>query len=119
MFQLNLFSLYSPSNTLKFKTFLKYKELGSEIFTLGDLNSKTPIVGRRSLDTNGKILEEISSSELNLCFVNDESPTYFKFNNEYTEILDLMLCSPKLAIKMTHLEVLTDYLMGSNHAPIM
>ena len=104
-FCFNLFSLYSPSNTLKFETFLKYKELGSEIFILGDLNSKTPIVGCRSLDTNGKILEEISSSELNLCILNDESPTYFKFNNEYTEILDLMLCSPKLANKMTHFDL--------------
>ena len=57
-FFVSIFSRFTlTSNTLKFETFLKYKDLGFEIFILGDLNSKTPIVGCRSLDTNGKILE--------------------------------------------------------------
>ena len=55
----NLVSLYAPSNSLKFETVKKYSELGQDLFLLGDLNSKTPTIGSRSLDNNGKILDEI------------------------------------------------------------
>ena len=118
-FNFNLVSLYSPLNTLKFETVKKYSELGSELFILGDLNAKTRTVGCRSLDNNGKVLDEILSSDLDLCVLNDKSPTYFRFNSDYSEILDLFLCSANLANKMSHFEVLTDHLMGSDHAPIL
>ena len=49
---------------LKFETVKKYSELGQDLFLLGDLNSKTPTVGCRSLDNNGKVLDEILSSEI-------------------------------------------------------
>ena len=85
---------------------------------MGDLNSKTPTVGCRSSDTNGKVLDEVLSSNLDLCVLNDNSPTYFKFKSDYSEILDLMLCSTRLANKVSHFEVLCDLKMGSDHAPV-
>ena len=115
----NLISLYAPAATLNTETIKKYSELGPELFILGDLNSKTPTVGCKTLDYNGKVLDEILSSDLDLCILSDHSPTYFKFNSNYSEILDLMLSSTKLANKISHFEVLTDSLMGSDHAPIM
>ena len=115
----NLVSLYAPSNTLKLETVKKYSELGQDLFLLGDLNSKTPTVGCRSLDNNGKILDEILSSEIDLCVLNNQEPTYFQFKSDYSEILDLFLCSSSLANKMSHFEVLTDHRMGSDHAPIL
>ena len=84
----NLVSLYAPSNTLKVETIKKYSELGQDLFLLGDLNSKTPTVGCRSLDNNGKILDEILSSVIDLCVLNNQEPTYFQFKSEYNEILD-------------------------------
>ena len=59
----NLFSLYAPSNSLKTETIIKYKKFGSDLFLLGDLNSKTPTLGCKALvsDNNGKVLEEILS----------------------------------------------------------
>ncbi len=113
-------SLYAPSNTLNSETLREYFELGPDLFLLGDLNSKTQSVGCRALvsDFNGKALEEILSSELDLCVLNDKSPTYFKFKSNYSELLDLFLCSSKLANILSHFEVLNEDLMGSDHAPI-
>ena len=53
----NLISLYSPARTLKFDTVKKYCEFGPELFLIGDLNSKTPTIGCKSLDENGRVLE--------------------------------------------------------------
>ena len=83
---------------------------------LGDLNAKTKTLGCRSLDKNGRVLEEILSSELDLCVLNDESPTYFRHRNEYSEILDLFICSPRLVSNGFGYEVLNEYLMGRDHA---
>ena len=116
----NIFSLYSPANSLKTDILSNYMSFGTEILITGDLNSNTPVLGCKSTNTNDKILEEILiSSELDLCVLNDESPTYFKFKSEYTEILDLFLCSKSLASKMSHFEVLKDFKMDSDHAPIL
>jgi exonuclease III len=120
----NVVSLYAPSNTLKKEIIRSYCELGDELIILGDLNAKTPVVGCRSLDANGRVLEEVINSESNLCVLNEPSrPTYFRFNNnskkvDYSKILDLFLCSNSLANKMTSIEVLTDSKMGSDHAPV-
>ena len=115
----NLVSLYSPAKTLDFEAIKKYSELGPELFLLGDLNSKTPVVGCNSLDKNGKVLEHILS-ELELTVINDLTPTYYSHSNEeYSEILDIMLCTSQLANRISKFEVLTEEKMGSDHAPVM
>ncbi|RNA00098.1 RNA-directed DNA polymerase from mobile element jockey-like [Brachionus plicatilis] len=120
-----LVSLYVPSNTLKKYLIKSYCELGEDLIILGDLNAKTPVVGCRSLDANGRVLEEIIDSELDLCVLNEPSkPTYFRYNNnlkkvDYSELLDLFLCTKSLANKMTSIEILTDSKMGSDHDPVM
>ncbi len=54
-------------------------------FSLISLYAPSKTLGCKSLDKNGRVLEEILSSELNLCILNDESPTYFRHRNEYSE----------------------------------
>ena len=120
-FCFNLISLYTPSNSLKKEMFLKYKKFGQDIFILGDLNSKTPTLGCRALisDSNGKVLEEILSSDTDLVVLNDEPPTYSRYKSDYSEILDLFICPSKLANSMLSYEVMTEHMMSSDHAPIM
>ena len=120
-FCFNLVSLYAPSNLLKTETINRYKKHGPDLFLLGDLNSKTPSLGCRALvsDGNGKVLEEILSSDTDLVVLNDESPTYFRYKSDYSEILDLFICPSKIANLMMNYEVLTDQMMRSDHAPIM
>jgi hypothetical protein len=99
-----------------------YCKLCEEIIIVGDLNAKTPVVGCRSLDSNRRILEEVLESDLDLCVLNEPNkPTYFSFNKNqnYSEILDLFLCSSSLANKMSSIEVLIDSKMESDHAPVM
>jgi hypothetical protein len=120
-FSFNIFSLYAPSNSLKKETIMKYKKHGQDVFLIGDLNSKTPSLGRRALgsDNNGKVLEEILSSDTDLVVLNDESPTYFRFKSDYSELLDLFICPTKIANSLLSYKVMVDNMMGSDHAPIM
>jgi hypothetical protein len=120
-YRFNLISLYSPSNSLQKETVFKYKKYGPNLFLVGDLNSKTPSLGCRALvsDSNGKVLEEILSTDSELVVLNDESPTYFRFKSDYTEILDLFICPPNIANSMLNFEVLVEHRMSSDHAPIM
>ena len=64
-------------------------------------------------------MEKFLNMSLTLCIFNDESPTYFKYKSDYTKILDLFICLTSLANIVSHFEVLTGNLMGSDHAPIM
>ena len=98
-FCFSLISLNAPSNTLNFDTIRKYCELGSDLFLMSDINAKTNTLGCRSLDKNGRVLDDVLSSELDLCILNDESPTYFRHRNEYSELLDLFICSSRLTIE--------------------
>ena len=69
-------------------------------------------------ELNGKILEQLLE-ESSLLLINNNSPTYRKFNSEYSEILDLFLCSDNLSSKIENFEVLYDDSMGSDHYPIL
>ena len=65
------------------------------------------------------MLEEILSSDTDLVVLNDETPTYFKYKSDYSEILDLFICPSKIGNSMLNYEVLVDQMMRSDHAPIM
>ncbi len=70
-------------------------------------------------DSNGKVLEEILSTDSELVVLNDESPICFRFKSDYSEILDLFICPPNIANSMLNFEVLVEHMMSSDHAPIM
>ena len=93
--------------------------LGPNLILVGDLNSKALSIGCKSENQNGQILEEILTNS-DLIVVNDKfSPTYFsRSNSDYSEILDLILCSSSMYQLASNFEVLEDYTMGSDHAPI-
>ena len=114
-----LISLYASTDTPKFETVRAYSKLDPNLLLLGDLNAKTPTVGCKTFDPkNGSVLDEILSSNLDLILLNDQSPTYFQFKSDYTEKLDLILCSALLANKVSSFNVLSNYKMTSDHAPI-
>ena len=64
-------------------------------------------------------MDDILSSDLDLYVPNDVFPTYFQFNSENSEIVDLMLCSSLMTNTISHFEVLSDHRMGSNHVTIL
>ena len=84
----------------------------------GDLNAKSKAFGCYSDDNkNGEILELILE-ELNICLLNDKSPTFFKAHNNYYEILDLFLCSSNLSDKVLECKVNSKWDMTSDHFPV-
>ena len=116
---LNVIALYSPARTLSFDAVKGYLELGSELLLLGDLNANSAAIGCKRQDYNGNVLDQILD-ELDLVVINDDStPTYFQYKSNHSEILDLILSSASVACNVTNLEVLTDQIMGSDHAPVL
>jgi hypothetical protein len=110
-------SLYNPPS----------QEISTELFEIlnkspalvlgGDLNSKNIEFGCRENNKNGIILSEMID-KFCLSILNDERPTYFQANKNYTEILDLFISSSNLADKVDLFTVDYDYDMTSDHYPI-
>ncbi len=96
-FSFNFVSHYAPDGTLRRDTVSSFCNLGLDLFLIGDLNARTPVVHCTALNPNGRVLEDILASDLDLCVLNDSTPTYFEDDREYTQVLDLMLCSSNLA----------------------
>ena len=73
----------------------------------------------KSEDCNGKNLDKILT-DTDLVVLNDDEPIYFSFSNfNYSETLDLVLCSKSLSVKNSDFIVLSNDNMGSDHAPVM
>jgi exonuclease III len=83
---------------------------------LGDLNAKLTSLGCRENDDKG--LEDILLNT-SATVVSDKTHTYYRYGaNNYSELLDLCICSPGMASKVSSFEVLTLKDMGSDHVPI-
>ncbi len=120
-FSFNLVTYYEPKgDSLSAEAIESYMRLGPNLILVGDLNSKALSVGCRVVNRNGILLEEILSNT-DLIVINDKfSPTYFSYGGKnYSEILDLILCTGLMYKYASNFEVLSDYIMGSDHAPIV
>ncbi|RNA02056.1 RNA-directed DNA polymerase from mobile element jockey-like [Brachionus plicatilis] len=88
---ISIFTLYNPPYSSKNKNYLCL-DLVAEIcnrcqfFIIGgDLNSKSRVLGCYSKENkNGEILELILE-DMNICLLNDRSPTFFRSNSNYYE----------------------------------
>jgi hypothetical protein len=84
---------------------------------VGDLNAKSECIGCKTSNQSGKVLDNlILLPELNI--INNKDHTYFRFKSNYSELLDLAICSSEINSKISNFEVLTDQCMGSDHCPI-
>ena len=77
----------------------------------GDLNAKS------AASKNGEILDNIIASN-NCQIINNNQHTFHRIYNDYTQILDLIICSPAPTCKLTSFEVLTKQELNSDHYPI-
>ena len=83
---------------------------------LGDLNGHSPLWGSKKSSPRGQLVESILH-ELNLCSLNDGSPTYFHQQNGTQSCLDLSLCDSSLYLDFDW--KVDDDLHGSDHFPIL
>ena len=83
----------------------------------GDLNARLSCFNHHESNANGKILFD-TLLNVNAVIINDDTPTFNSYSNdEYYEVLDLIIVSPSLASKPWQFSVVDDN-MGSDHFPI-
>lgn len=89
-------------------------QLPTPYLILGDFNGHNTLWGSRQTDRKGRIIEEFIDDHLIL--LNDGTPTHFCARTGTLSAIDLSLCTPTLATRVTW-EVLQHY-HGSDHFPI-
>ena len=116
---IKFFSYYNhPGKKIPREFFEKYFDKKQNFILVGDLNSKTPIVGCKSSNPSGHILEKVLEDS-DLMVFNDLSPTFKKFNSTYEEILDLVIGSSAFSKNISCFSVLEQFNMTSDHYPVM
>ena len=83
---------------------------------VGDLNGHNPLWGSDHCDSRGRLFEEVFN-DLNLCILNDGSPTYCHPASGTKSILDLSVADPSLFLDLTW--TVEDDLHGSDHFPVL
>jgi exonuclease III len=83
----------------------------------GDLNSKTLSTYCSSTNSNGEVLEEILT-DLPCQVANDNSHTFFNYNQKTSDVLDLFIVSSLLFCQTRNFATHKDWSMESDHVPI-
>jgi hypothetical protein len=91
-------------------------QIKKEDFILcGDLNCRSNALGCAGSNKNGEILEEIIL-ENDFVVLNDSSPAYNR--NDYWELLDYIICIPRVASKCVMFKAELNELLVSDHIPV-
>lgn len=107
-----------PDSILERKVFGMLEERGGDFVLCGDLNAKSLCIGCKKVNASGVVLEGVLADYKGVV-INDRSPTYFRDNVAYCEVLDLFIASPMLATRLGSFEVLEGSCMGSDHLPVV
>ena len=91
-------------------------QLPSPVLLLGDFNAHSPLWGCNSLDTKGKICEDLLNRH-NLCILNNKTPTYLHPATGSRTAIDLSICDHSLMLDLAW--SVHDDLCGSDHFPII
>lgn len=112
-------SYYNPPTVfLDDDLIYKLSTENSNFILCGDLNAKLKIFGNSEDNSNGHILERILTNT-NLIVANGNEHTYEKYNSEYKEKLDLIICSQNAMQELVKCKVLVNSDYGSDHLPII
>ena len=93
-----------------------FEQLPRPFIVVGDLNGHNPLWGSDHCDSRGRLFEEVFN-DLNLCILNDGSPTYCHPASGSKSMLDLSVADPSLFLDLTWTVV--DDLHGSDHFPVL
>lgn len=115
---LTIVSLYIPipSKSIIRRLSAVLNSLPKPLLVLGDLNCHHPVWGCGMSDVAGNFLLD-SLDTLDLCIINDGSPTRRTRVSESASAVDLSLCSPELASLISWYVLPSTH--GSDHFPIL
>ena len=112
---LTLATIYCPNGNPNSSLFQTINNLFDNVKFVGDFNSKLEFFGCAQKNTSCLILKNIQN-KLNHIYLNNVEHTHIDRANCNTDILDMALKSPNLAIHDTQFQIGVD--LGSDHLPI-
>ncbi|GFV17745.1 putative RNA-directed DNA polymerase from transposon X-element [Trichonephila clavipes] len=110
--------LYLPPNTVIHQHDLNnlVDQLPAPFIILGDFNGHSTLWGSAKTNPRGRQIEQVIS-DLCLCLLNHEEPTFFHEPTRSFHTLDLAICSPSL---LPHLNLSVEKdLYNSDHFPVI
>ena len=93
-----------------------FEQLPRPFIVVGDFNGHNPLWGSDHCESRGRLFEEVFN-DLNLCILNDGSPTYCHPASGSKSMLDLSVVDPSLILDLTWTVV--DDLHGSDLFPVL
>ena len=93
-----------------------FEQLPRPFIVVGDFNGHNPLWGSDHCDSRGRLFKEVFT-DLNLCILNDGSPTDCHPASGTKSMLDLSVADPSLFLDLTWTVV--DDLHGSDHFPVL
>lgn len=109
-------SLYLPRFDWQINDLLQLvNQLPPPFLLLGDFNAHNPIWGSTQRDARGRLIEQLLEDE-DLTLLNSGASTYLNARSSDFSAIDLSICSPQLAARLTWQPL--DHLYGSDHFPI-
>jgi exonuclease III len=113
-----IFSLYNPPTAcLESKIWEFLSVCRNDYIICGDFNAKSPGLGCRGRNKNGEYLEEVLINTKSV-LLNKPVPTYYREATNYSELLDLIIASPRIASKMSNFKVELNEFLVSDHLPV-
>lgn len=113
-----IFSYYNPpTQSLNKDIFNFVQEKFENYLICGDLNARTRAIGCIGKNNNGNILEDILLSN-NCSVINDSSPTFHRHDNNYHELLDLLIGSSSFLNACESCTLVDQTLLDSDHSAI-
>ena len=109
-------SIYLPPNVHISKDALThlFMQLPAPFIVMGDFNGHSPLWGSTDTNSRGKIIESVIN-DLDLCILNDGSPTFTHNTYGTSSHLDLTLCDPSAPLDFEwHVH---EDMCGSDHHP--
>jgi exonuclease III len=114
--EITILSYYNPpTSSIESQLWLHLQNSKEDFILCGDLNCRSSSLGGIGSNRNGELLENIILDH-DFIILNDSSPTFFR--NDYFELLDYMISTPRIASKCIKFKVEENSLLFSDHIPI-
>ena len=90
-------------------------QIPTPFMILGDFNAHNPLWGGTTIDTKGKIVEDLLDTN-SLVLLNDGTPTIHNVHSNSKSAIDLSICTPSIYLDFEW--AVDAHLNGSGHFPI-
>jgi exonuclease III len=118
--KLSVYSYYNSPTTPLSGSILRWINRNSNNYIIcGDLNAKHQLLNCHHTNNSGETLIDFLESSSAIIINNHLGPTYVQKHRNYSERLDVIITSPRVASKLVDVNLLTNGDLDSDHFPIL